>query len=145
MPRTIIVSDLHVDTWDDRPLRGRRQSRAQPAGHVALAVESRATMTALLEAKRSEIAALCRKRRVRRLEIFGSAASGSFDPQTSDLDFLVEFGPLGPGERADAYFGLLEDLQELFQRPVDLVMVRAISNPYFRRAIEQTRQVLYAA
>jgi hypothetical protein len=102
-------------------------------------------MTAILEAKRSEIAALCRRRHVRRLEVFGSAASGAFDPQTSDFDFLVEFDPLGPGERADAYFGLLEDLQELFQRPVDLVMVRAISNPYFRRAIEQTREVLYAA
>jgi hypothetical protein len=102
-------------------------------------------MTAILEAKRSEIAALCRKRRVRRLEVFGSAASGAFDSRTSDLDFLVEFHPLGPGERAEAYFGLLEDMQELFQRPVDLVMVRAISNPYFRRAIEQTRQVLYAA
>ena len=102
-------------------------------------------MTAILEAKRSEIVALCRRRHVRRLEVFGSAASGAFDPQTSDFDFLVEFDPLGPGERADAYFGLLEDLQELFQRPVDLVMVRAISNPYFRRAIEQTREVLYAA
>ena len=102
-------------------------------------------MTAILEAKRNEIAALCRRRRVRRLEVFGSAARGTFDAQTSDLDFLVEFDPLGPGERADAYFGLLEDLQELFQRPVDLVMERAISNPYFRRAVEQTREVLYAA
>ncbi|MFB3879717.1 MAG: nucleotidyltransferase family protein [Armatimonadota bacterium] len=102
-------------------------------------------MTALLEAKRNEIAALCRARRVRRLEIFGSAARDTFDSQTSDLDFLVEFDPLRPGERADAYFGLLEDLQRVFQRPVDLVMERAISNRYFRRAVEQTRQVLYAA
>jgi len=102
-------------------------------------------MTSILEAKRSEIATLCKERRVRRLEVFGSATSGAFDPHTSDLDFLVEFEPLGPGERADAYFGLLEDLQELFQHPVDLVMVRAISNPYFRRAIEKTRKVLYAA
>jgi hypothetical protein len=61
------------------------------------------------------------------------------------LDFLVEFHPLPPGERADAYFGLLEDLQDLFQRPVDLVMLRAITNPYFRRAIEQTRELVYAA
>ena len=102
-------------------------------------------MVALLESKREQIAALCRRSRVRRLEVFGSAATAAFDAQTSDLDFLVEFYPLGPGERADAYFGLLEDLQELLQRPVDLVMLRAISNPYFRRAIEQTREVLYAA
>lgn len=102
-------------------------------------------MTAILQAKRDEIAALCRKRRVRRLEVFGSAAAGVFDPRTSDLDFLVEFHPLPPGQRADAYFGLLEDLQHMFQRPVDLVMERAISNPYFRQAVEQTREVLYAA
>lgn len=102
-------------------------------------------MTAVLEGRRGQIADICRRRRVRRLDIFGSAASGGFDAETSDLDFLVEFHPLGPGERADAYFGVLEDLHELFQRPVDLAMVRAISNPYFLRAVEQTRQVLYAA
>jgi hypothetical protein len=70
---------------------------------------------------------------------------GSFDPQRSDVDLLVEFHPLGPGEHAEAYFGLLEDLQSLLGRPVDLVMPRAIQNPYFRRAIENTREVLYAA
>lgn len=102
-------------------------------------------MIALLEDNREPVAALCQAHHVRRLEVFGSAATGPFDPRTSDLDFLVEFHPLEPGKCADAYFGLLEDLQELFARPVDLVMTRAISNPYFRRAIEQTREVFYAA
>lgn len=102
-------------------------------------------MISLLYERRDEIAQLCRRHRVTRLEVFGSAASGNFDPETSDLDLLVEFLPLGPGERADAYFGLLEDLRDLFGRPVDLVMTRAIRNPYFRQAIEQTREVLYAA
>ncbi|RLC45022.1 MAG: DNA polymerase subunit beta [Candidatus Coatesbacteria bacterium] len=101
-------------------------------------------MITFLEIKRSEIIALCRRYRVRRLEVFGSASIGRFDPQTSDLDFLVEFYPVGRGQQADTYFGLLEGLQELLQRPVDLVMVRAVSNPYFRRAIEQTRELLYA-
>jgi hypothetical protein len=102
-------------------------------------------MIALLGNKSEEIAALCRQYRVRRLEVFGSATHNHFDPQTSDLDFLVDFHPLGPGECADAYFGLLEGLQSLFQRPVDLVMTRAIRNPYFLRAIERSRKVLYAA
>ncbi len=102
-------------------------------------------MTPILQAKRSELAALCRRRRVSRLDVFGSAARGTFDTETSDLDFLVEFQPLGPGERAEAYFGLLEDLEGLFHRPVDLVMARAITNPYFRRAVEETREALYAA
>ena len=91
---------------------------------------------------------LCEKHGVRRLDLFGSAAAGPFDPDESDLDFLVEFDPISPGSYADAYFGLLEGLEgleELFGRPVDLVVDTAIRNPYFRRAVEQTRSPLYAA
>ena len=88
---------------------------------------------------------LCRKHGVRRLDLFGSAAAGGFDPDDSDLDFLVEFDPIAPGSYADAYFGLLEGLEELFGRPVDLVVDSAIRNPYFRHAVEQTRSPLYAA
>ena len=102
-------------------------------------------MIALLEDNREQIAALCRQHHVQRLEVFGSAATGGFDPETSDLDFLVDYQPLEPGKRADAYFGLLEGLEALLERSVDLVMTRAIENPYFLRAIEPTREVLYAA
>lgn len=101
-------------------------------------------MITFLETKLGQIVALCRRYHVRRLDVFGSAATGRFDPQTSDLDFLVEFYPVPRGQHADTYFGLLEGLQDLFQRPVDLVMDRAVSNPYFRRTIEQTREQLYA-
>src|SRR5687767_5972004 len=51
-----------------------------------------------------ELEHLCRTFNVRRLELFGSAASGRDCPDTSDLDFLVEFGPLPPGAYADTYF-----------------------------------------
>ncbi len=95
--------------------------------------------------RRSEIAELCRRYRVRRLELFGSAAGESFDPQRSDADFLVEFEPLADGEHADTYFGLRESLESLLSRPVDLVMTKAIRNPYFLQAIEPTRTLLYAA
>jgi predicted nucleotidyltransferase len=95
--------------------------------------------------RRAEIAELCRQYRVRRLELFGSAVGEEFDPQRSDADFLVEFERLAHGEHADAYFGLREALQSLLGRPVDLVMTRAIRNPYFLQAIEPTRTVLYAA
>lgn len=94
---------------------------------------------------REEIADLCRRYRVQRLELFGSAAGDRFDAAHSDVDFLVEFGPLADGEHADAYFGLLESLKSLFARPVDLVMARAIRNRYFLEAIESTRTLLYAA
>ena len=65
-------------------------------------------MNRLIAEKRIELNALFKRYRVGRIELFGSATSDRFDPQTSDLDFLVEFAGLGPGEYAEAYFGLLE-------------------------------------
>jgi uncharacterized protein len=101
-------------------------------------------MHRLIETKRAELAQLCTQYHVRRLELFGSAAGERFDPDTSDLDFLVEFHDLSPREHADAFFGLMEELQKIYGRPVDLVELRAIRNPYFLQAVEQTRTLLYA-
>jgi predicted nucleotidyltransferase len=92
-----------------------------------------------------EIEAACRRREAVRLDLFGSAARGSFDPSRSDLDFLVEFAPGKPAEIADRYFGLLEDLENLFGRPVDLVIESSVRNPYFRQSVEATRSRLFAA
>lgn len=102
-------------------------------------------MVQVVQKHREELARICARHGVQRLELFGSAASGSFDPESSDLDFLVELYPASPGDLADRYFGLLEDLQNLFGRPVDLVMTAAIKNPYFLQQIESSRTLLYAA
>ena len=102
-------------------------------------------MIPLLEQHRSDLDRLCRKHLVRQLEVFGSAADGSFKPETSDLDFLVDYLPEAFHDPADAYFGLLFDLEDLFHRKIDLVMDRAIRNPYFRAGVDQSRQVIYAA
>ncbi len=103
-------------------------------------------MVSLIEASRDELIELCKKHRVRKLEVFGSAATDTeFDPLESDLDFLVEYEDLGDDEYARAYFGLLEDLSRLYQRPVDLVMTSAIRNKYFLRNIAGSRTTIYAA
>jgi len=103
-------------------------------------------MLALVSEHHEEIARLCCQHKVARLEIFGSAtADGQFDATKSDLDFLVEFLPLEPGDHADMYFGLLESLEQLFAHPIDLVMTQAIKNRYFLEAIKPSREVLYAA
>ncbi len=94
---------------------------------------------------RAAIAQLCRDHHVQRLELFGSAATGKDRPEKSDVDFLVEFDQLPAGGYADAYFDLLESLQRLFGRPVDLVVASAIKNPYFREAVERSKTLLYAA
>ena len=102
-------------------------------------------MLALVEQNLDAIRALCREYGVLRLELFGSAATGAFDPERSDLDFLVEFEPAPPGGYADAFFGLKESLEQLFGRPVDLVAAAAIRNPYFRESVEGAKVPLYAA
>lgn len=103
-------------------------------------------MVNLITKNLKAIKELCARYRVQQLELFGSAIDEeNFDPEESDLDFLVEFQPLKQGEYADTYFGLLEALENLFNRHVDLVMERAIKNPYFLEAINKNRKVLYAA
>ena len=102
-------------------------------------------MNRVIEEKRQQLEELCRRYRVARIELFGSATRSDFDSGKSDLDFLVTFQDLGFNEYADAYFGLLEDFQQLFQRQIDLVTPSAIQNPYFRQAVESTRQLIYAA
>jgi predicted nucleotidyltransferase len=102
-------------------------------------------MNHLIEENREELELICRKCHVRRIELFGSATGPEFDPATSDLDFLVTFEELPIIKYADAYFGLLEELQRLFHRPVDLVVESSIRNPYFRQSVDSTRTLVYAA
>jgi predicted nucleotidyltransferase len=89
------------------------------------------------------IAALCRQFRVRRLDLFGSAVGDRFDAKRSDIDLLVEFEPMLPGGYADAYFGLREALETLFERKVDLVTEPALKNPYLRRRIASQKRALF--
>ncbi|MCS7306734.1 MAG: nucleotidyltransferase domain-containing protein [Thermoguttaceae bacterium] len=101
-------------------------------------------MLSAIEAQHSAVIALCQKFGVRRLDLFGSAATGAFQPGKSDLDFLVEFQGDSYHGMADRYFGLLEALEELFGVRVDLVVASAVKNPYFWESIEKTRKTLYA-
>ena len=109
------------------------------------ALRREAIVSPQIAQSRAAIEKLCRDHHVQRLELFGSAATGQDRPGKSDLDFLVEFEQLPAGAYANAYFGLLESLQRLFERPVDLVVASAIQNPYFRQAVDRSKTLLYAA
>ncbi len=102
-------------------------------------------MTDVLEHHRQDLAALCRKHRVRRLDVFGSAARGDFDEKSSDVDLLVEFEDMPHADRADEYLGFLTAVEALLQRRVDLVEVSAVRNSYLRRGIEASKELVYAA
>ncbi len=103
-------------------------------------------MIPLIEDNRQAIEALCRKYHVAKLEVFGSAADETMHTARSDVDFLVEFEPgadLGPW--MSAYFDLKDGLQGVLGRPVDLVMVGALRNPYFIKEVNRTRSLVYGS
>jgi predicted nucleotidyltransferase len=101
-------------------------------------------MTNVIEAHLPEIQALCRRYGVARLEIFGSATSDAFDPERSDIDFLVDFDANSSNLFA-RYFSLKEALESLYGRSVDLVTIGSLRNPYFIESINKTRHPVYVA
>ena len=100
-------------------------------------------MTPLVHEKREGIAAHCRRLNVRRQEVFGSAVNGNFNPETSDLDFLVEFNDCETPGTARRYFDLADSLEALFIRRVDLATAGSVKNPYFRASLEATKEPVY--
>jgi predicted nucleotidyltransferase len=96
-----------------------------------------------VEMFKPRIAEVCRRVKVSRLDVFGSATDSSFGEQ-SDVDVLVRFERDG-GSLFTRYFDLKEGLEEIFGRPVDLVVENAVRNPYFKVGIERSRRNVYAA
>ena len=101
-------------------------------------------MHRLISHNRPQIVELCRRYGVRRLDVFGSAARDDFNRDESDIDFLFEFDE-DPDALADRFFGLLEGLEELLGRKIDLVSNNDVRNPYFLQVVNRDRVTLYAA
>jgi len=103
-------------------------------------------MIAIIQNNKTTISKICKKYKVSELYIFGSAVNKSYDPVTSDIDFAVIFDSAIPIlDMADHYFGLIEELEDLLKRPVDLVTIKSIKNRIFREELEKTMMPLYAA
>ncbi|MCL1832915.1 MAG: nucleotidyltransferase domain-containing protein [Leptospirales bacterium] len=86
---------------------------------------------------------LCAKNRVKSLYVFGSVLTSRFD-KDSDIDLIVEIDSVNPLEYADCYFNLKFALQDLFNRPIDLLENKAIKNNYLRQKIDKSKQLIYA-
>jgi len=101
----------------------------------------------LNEQQLERLKSLCRRYRVERLELFGSATGPRFDAEKSDLDFLVSFLRSDEVSASEQYFGLADGLELLFGRSVDLVDIRGARNPYFiaQALASRGEQPLYAA
>lgn len=89
------------------------------------------------------IAEFCQRWKITELSLFGSALRDDFRAD-SDVDILVAFAP-GVVWDLDHYDTMREELVAIFGRPVDIVLKRALRNPFLRHSILSTKRVLYAA
>jgi predicted nucleotidyltransferase len=86
---------------------------------------------------------LCVQNKVKSLYVFGSVLTGRFDDD-SDIDLIVDFESANPLEYADCYFNLKFALQDLFNRPVDLLENKAVRNNFLRQKIDTSKRLIYA-
>jgi uncharacterized protein len=101
-------------------------------------------MNTLILNNRDKIVDICLKRNIISLTLFGSATGDQFNPTKSDLDFLVEFDKMKPGDHAKQFFGFIEDMEKLFHIPVDVIEPSVIRNPYFRSSVQASKELIYA-
>ncbi len=101
-------------------------------------------MNKILTERINELKRLCELYRVRTMYAFGSVCTDNFK-EDSDIDFLIAFDDLSFDQYTDNYFELHYKLQDLFNRQIDLLTVNSLSNPYFIKGIEQTKELIYAA
>ncbi|MCO5221417.1 MAG: nucleotidyltransferase domain-containing protein [Thermomicrobiales bacterium] len=100
-------------------------------------------MIDLIERNLPSISTLCQRYGVEKLDVFGSAATGAFDPERSDIDLIVTFADESPG-LARRFVDFAEALESLFGRRVDLLIDKPFKNPYFRSSISRSRVTIYA-
>ncbi len=101
-------------------------------------------MNSIVKDKIPQLVALCKKYRVVRMYLFGSAARDDFDEATSDIDLLYTFSPeLTIEEYGDNFFDLMWALDDLFGRKVDLTAEKSLSNPYLIKSIDEDKQLIY--
>ncbi len=95
-----------------------------------------------LETYKPAIDKLCATHKVKRLYAFGSILTDYYTNE-SDIDLIVDFTAISPEDYTDNYYNLKFSLQEVLQRSVDLLEEKAIKNPYFLKAVNDKKQLIY--
>lgn len=96
----------------------------------------------LIDINLERIRSLCAKHKVNQLFVFGSVLKDSFNNE-SDIDLVVDFAEVDLYDYADNYFDLKDELESVFNRPVDLLEQQAIRNPYLKMQIDSEKQLIY--
>jgi predicted nucleotidyltransferase len=102
-------------------------------------------MSMRIDEKREEIAETCQRYGIERLFIFGSALREDFRPGESDIDLLVEFGPIDISKKFHTFLEARAAFSKILQAEVDLVMSGAVKNKVIAGEINRTKKLLYGA
>lgn len=98
-----------------------------------------------IDQHRNEISSICKRYRVSKLDVFGSAARKvDFKINSSDADFLIEFEP-DVQVGLDQLMGIKTELEKLLGRNVDLIESQAVLNPFVKASIQRHQESVYAA
>ena len=103
-------------------------------------------MQPIIEDRKEELKRICERLKIRRLYAFGSAVSSDKFRENSDIDFLITFDDsISPEEYSENYFQLMDRLKELFNREIDVITERSLSNPYFIESVNKNKVLIYEA
>lgn len=103
-------------------------------------------MQPIIEDRKEELKRICERLKIRRLYAFGSAVSSDKFRENSDIDFLITFDDsISPEEYSENYFQLMYRLKELFNREIDVITERSLSNPYFIDSVNKSKVLIYEA
>jgi uncharacterized protein len=103
-------------------------------------------MQPIIERKKEELKEICKKLNIKRLYAYGSAVTSDKFRENSDIDFLISFeDSLSPEEYSENYFHLQYQLRKLFNREIDVITERSLSNPYFIESVNKNKVLIYEA
>ena len=98
----------------------------------------------IIEKNIEKIRELCKKHKVANLFVFGSVLTDRFT-KGSDIDFIVDFNDVDLYDYADNYFDFKFSLEDILNRDVDLLEDKAVKNPYLRKSIDSSKQLVYGS
>jgi len=98
----------------------------------------------IIEKNIDKIRELCKKHKVANLFVFGSVLTDRFN-KDSDIDFIVDFKDVDLYDYADNYFDFKFSLEDMFKREIDLLEDKAVRNPYLRKTIDSSKQLVYGS
>jgi uncharacterized protein len=103
-------------------------------------------MQPIIEQRKEDLKHICESLKIRRLFVFGSAVSSDKFSENSDIDFLISFDDkISPEEYSENYFQLQYRLRALFNREIDIITDRSLSNPYFIESLNKNKVLIYEA